>query len=61
MICLSPIGSYCYRFFDESKVMMCCNGMQSVDEVDEVVDEVDGIDENRCKKTGWWACCTLIL
>lgn len=42
MICLSPIGSYCYWLFDESKVMMCCHGIQHVDEVDGIVDEVDG-------------------
>lgn len=50
MICLSPIGSYCYRFFDESKVMMCCNGMQSVDEADVIADDIDRIDKMKCKK-----------
>jgi hypothetical protein len=50
MIRLSPIGSYCYWLFDESKVMMCCNGMQSVDKVDVIVDDIDRIDKIKCKR-----------
>lgn len=51
MICLSPIGSYCYWLFDDNKVMMCCNGMQSVDKVDVIVDDIDRIDKIKCKKS----------
>ena len=50
MIRLYPIGSYYYQLFDNDKVMMCCNGMQSVDKVDVIVDDIDRIDKIKCKK-----------